>query len=126
MQPTRGYRWQQLASASTRLNHAAGGAISAAATGRSVAAASGRTQGQPRGRFDGAPSTRWPSRLLANPAGGTGQPAQFEPVPMNQGPVINQPAYGEMRETSPAVAPREMTPKKSSSRWRARYLPRRL
>ena len=29
---------------------------------------------------------------------------------MNQGPVINQPAYGEMRETSPAVAPREMTP----------------
>ena len=39
-----------------------------------------------------------------------GQPAQFEPVPMNQGPVINQPAYGEMRETSPAVAPREMTP----------------
>ena len=39
-----------------------------------------------------------------------GQPAQFEPVPMNPGPVINQPAYGEMRETSPAVAPREMTP----------------
>jgi len=38
-----------------------------------------------------------------------GQPAQFEPVPMNHGPVINQPAYGEMRETSPAVAPREMT-----------------
>lgn len=38
-----------------------------------------------------------------------GQPAQFEPVPMNPGPVINQPAYGEMRETSPAVAPREMT-----------------
>lgn len=38
-----------------------------------------------------------------------GRPAQFEPVPMNQGPVINQPAYGEMRETSPAVAPREMT-----------------
>jgi len=39
-----------------------------------------------------------------------GTPAQYEPVPMNQGPVINQPAYGEMRETSPAVAPREMTP----------------
>ena len=38
-----------------------------------------------------------------------GRPAQFEPVPMNPGPVINQPAYGEMRETSPAVAPREMT-----------------
>jgi len=39
-----------------------------------------------------------------------GTPAQYEPVPMNQGQVINQPAYGEMRETSPAVAPREMTP----------------
>jgi len=39
-----------------------------------------------------------------------GQPAQYEPVPMNQGPVINQPFYGQMREASPAVPSREMSP----------------
>ena len=39
-----------------------------------------------------------------------GTPAQYEPVPMNQGPVINQPAYGQMRESSPAVPGREMSP----------------
>ena len=38
-----------------------------------------------------------------------GQPAQFEPVPMNQGPVINQPAYGEMCENASGCAAR-MTP----------------
>ena len=39
-----------------------------------------------------------------------GTPAQYEPVPMNQGPVINQPFYGQMREASPAVPGREMSP----------------
>ena len=39
-----------------------------------------------------------------------GTPAQYEPVPMNQGPVINQPFYGQMREASPAVPSREMSP----------------
>jgi len=44
-----------------------------------------------------------------------GQPAQFEPVPMNQGPVINQPFYGQMREASPAVPGREMPPEEISA-----------
>ena len=39
-----------------------------------------------------------------------GQPAQYEPVPMNQGPVINQPFYGQMREASPAIPGRDMSP----------------
>lgn len=44
-----------------------------------------------------------------------GTPAQYEPVPMNQGPVINQPFYGQMREASPAVPSREMSPEEISA-----------
>lgn len=44
-----------------------------------------------------------------------GTPAQYEPVPMNQGPVINQPFYGQMREASPAVPGREMSPDEINS-----------
>ncbi len=39
-----------------------------------------------------------------------GTPAQYEPAPMNQGQVINQPFDGQMRESSPAVPSREMSP----------------
>ena len=36
-----------------------------------------------------------------------GQPAVMEPEPMLQGPVLNQPAFGAMREKTPAIPGRE-------------------
>ncbi len=36
-----------------------------------------------------------------------GQPAEMEPEPMLQGPVLNQPAFGAMREKTPAIPGRE-------------------